>query len=83
MPNPAMERRPRPIDRHTNKPMRHRIGVQAVHVLPVVSFIPNEALPETMLPHCLAVRRRVMRSKQNAAEHGLTTVETFKDIHIH
>lgn len=34
--NPAMERRPRPIDRRTNKPMLHRIGVQVVHVLPIV-----------------------------------------------
>lgn len=60
MPNPAMERRPRPIDRRTNKPMLHRIGVQGVHVLPVVSFIPNDIPPETVLhnvPNCLAVWR--------------------------
>ncbi|CAM5513615.1 hypothetical protein SSTU70S_06955 [Stutzerimonas stutzeri] len=50
MPNPAMERRPPPIDSSINEPMLHRIGVQVVHMLSEVSFIPNKVLPKTVLP---------------------------------
>jgi len=50
MPNPAMERRPPPINSSVNKPMLHRVGVQVIHMLSEVSFIPNKVLPKTVLP---------------------------------
>ena len=49
-PNPTMERRPLPIDSGINKPMLHRIGMQIIHVLPKVPFIPNQVLPKPVLP---------------------------------
>jgi len=51
MSNPAVERRPRPIGRSSNRPMLHQIGVQVVHLLPIVSFTPNEVFPQKRCCH--------------------------------